>query len=148
MTEERKEELRQLLRKATAPENLEIRQRSPNSSPLPTIDIRVYQWHLRQYWKAYSETSLGVVMTYEPNIVNEDVKSKLLDFIRVEFAPFIDEDKILSASLFLIGGLAGGFPLDYLRRQLLKITIVYGILKFGQYRKVYAALSKGSVVSG
>ena len=127
MTEERKQELRQLLRKATAPENLKIRQRSPNSSPLPSIDIRVYGAHLRQYWKAYAETSLGVVMTYEPNIVNEDVKSKLLDFIRVEFAPFIDEDKILSASLFLMGGLAGGFPLDYLLRQLLKITIAYGI---------------------
>lgn len=100
MTEERKEELRQLLRNATAAENLEIRQRSPNSSPLPPIDIRVYGAHLQQYWQSYAEASLGVVMTYEPNVVNEDVKSKLLDFIRVEFAPFIDEDKILSASLF------------------------------------------------
>ena len=89
MTEKRKQELTQLLRKATAPENLEIRQRSPNSAPLPPIDIRGYRTHLRQYWKAYAETSLGVVMTYEPNIVNEDVKSKLLDFIRVEFCTAI-----------------------------------------------------------
>ena len=131
MTQERKQELTQLLRKATAPENLEIRQRSPNSTPLPPIDIRGYRTHLRQYWKAYVETSLGVVMTYEPNIVNEGVKSKLLDFIRLEFAPFIDEDKILSASFFLIGGVLDGFsprfPLDYLLIQLLKITIAYGI---------------------
>ena len=127
MTEERKEKLRQLLRNATAPENLEIQQRSPNSPPLPPIDIRVYRAHLRQYWKSYSETSLGVVMTYEPNIVNEDVRSKLLGFIRVEFAPFIDEDKILFASLFLIGGVLDGFspvsPLDYLLMQLLKISV-------------------------
>ncbi len=131
MTEERKQELTQLLRKATAPENLEIRQRSLNSTPLPPIDIRGYRTHLRQYWKAYVETSLGVVMTYEPNIVNEGVKSKLLDFIRLEFASFIDEDKILFASLFLIGGVLDGFspisPLDYLLIQLLKITIAYGI---------------------
>ena len=129
MTEERKQELRQLLQAATAPENLEIRQRSANSSPLPSIDIRGYGVHLRQYWKSYAETSLGVVMTYEPNIVNEDVKSKILDFIKVEFASFIDEDKILSASFFLIGGFAAGFPLDYLLRQLLKITIAYGMEK-------------------
>ena len=133
MTEERKEELKQLLRKATAPENLEIRQRSANSSPLSPIDIRVYRAHLQQYWKSYSETSFGAVMTYESNIVNEDVKSKLLDFIRVEFAPFIDEDKILSASLFLTGGVSDGFPprfpLDYLLIQLIKITIAYGIEK-------------------
>ena len=98
MTEERKQELRQLLNEAM--ENLEIRQRSANNSPLPPIDIRGYGVHLRQYWKSYAETSLGVVMTYEPNIANEDVKSKILDFIRVEFASFIDEDKILSASFF------------------------------------------------
>lgn len=131
MTEERKAELKQLLQEATAPENLEIRQRSSNSSPLPPIDIRVYREYLRQYWQFYTETSLGIVMTYEPNIVNEDVKSKLLDFIRVEFAPFIDEDKILSASLFLIGGVLDGFSptfsLDCLFMQLLKNTIVYGI---------------------
>ena len=129
MTEERKEELRQLLRNATAPENLEIRQRSQNSVPLPPIDIRGYRAHLRQYWKSYAET--WVVMAYEPNIVNEDVRSKLLGFIRVEFAPFIDEDKILFASLFLIGGVLDGFspisPLDYLLMQLVKISIAYGI---------------------
>lgn len=129
MTEERKQELKQLLQEAR--ENLEIRQRSAGGSSLPPIDIRGYGTHLRQYWKSYSQTSLGVVMTYEPNIVNEDVKSKLLDFIKMEFAPFIDEDKILSASYFLIGGisegLSPGFPLDYLLMQLLKITIAYGI---------------------
>ncbi len=129
MTEERKQELRQLLQEATAPENLEIRQRSANSSPLSPIDIHGYGVHLRQYWKFYTETSLWVVTTYEPNIINEAVKSKLLGFIRVEFASFIDEDKILSASFFLIGGFAAGFPLDYLLRQLLKITIAYGTEK-------------------
>lgn len=129
MTENRKEELTQLLQEATAPENLEIRQRSANSPPLPPIDIRGYGAHLWQYWKSDAET--WVVMAYEPNIVNEDVKSKLLDFIRLEFALFIDEDRILPASFFLIGGvldgLSPGFPLDYLLMQLLKITIAYGI---------------------
>ena len=125
MTEERKQELKQLLQEAM--ENLEIRQRSADGSPLPPIDVRGYRAHLQQYWKSYSETSLWVVMAYEPNIGDENAKSKLLDFIRVEFASFIDEDKILSASFFLIGGFTDGFPLDYLLMQLLKITIAYGI---------------------
>ena len=59
MTEERKQELKQLLHETM--ENLEIPQRSANSSSLPSIDIRGYGAHLRQYWKSYSETSLRLM---------------------------------------------------------------------------------------
>ncbi len=126
MNEDRKQKLIQLLQETM--ENLEIRPRPTNEENLLSIiDIPTYKEHLQQYWQSHSEKYLWVVMAYEPYIVNEIVKSKLLDFIRVEFAPFIDEDKILSASLFLIGGLSDGFPLDDLLMQFLKITIVHGI---------------------
>lgn len=125
MTEEKREELKQLLQEAM--ENLEIRQRSANSSPLSPIDIHGYREHLRQYWKSCSDASLWVVRSYEPNIVNEDAKSKLLDYIREEFAQFIHEDKILSASLSLIGSPANRFPLDTLLDQLMRIVIARGI---------------------
>ena len=59
--------------------------------------------------------------------MNETIKSKLLDFIKSEFAPFIREDRILSASYFLHGGPGEGFPLDDLLSQLLKIAIDRGI---------------------
>ena len=131
MTEGRKEEIKQLLQEAM--ENLEIRQRSVNGSPLSPIGIQGYRDHLRQYWQSYSDTSLWVVRSYEPNIVNEDVKSKLLDFIREEFAQFIHEDRILSASFFIKGGildgLSPGSSIDSLLDQLMKIIIARGIEK-------------------
>lgn len=125
MTEAKREELKQLLQEAM--ENLEIQQRSANSSPLSPMDLHGYRVHLRQYWQSYSDTSYWVVGSYESNIVNEDVKSKLLDYIREEFAQFIHEDIILSASLSLIGGFANGFPLNRLLDQLMRIAIARGI---------------------
>ena len=97
---------------------LEIRARSGDrSSSLP---MDVYRAYLQQRRKSYWAD-------FNPYIVNEAIKSKLLDFIRVEFAQFIREDRILSASFFLLGGPTNGFPLESLLEQLLKITIVRGI---------------------
>ena len=129
MTEERKEELRLLLTEAMA--CLEIQPRSSNSSQSPSVDVHSYRRRLQQRWAFYSESPLAILMTYDPHIVSEAIKSKLLDFIREEFAPFIHEDKILSASFFLIGGFSDGlplgFPLDRLLDQLMKIAIARGI---------------------
>ena len=127
MTEESKQELRQLLKEATAPKNLKIRPRSGNRSQLPSVDVNKYRTYLREHWTSYSEGSLWILRNFDPQIANEDTKSKLLDFIRVEFAQFIHEDRILSASHFLLGGFSDGFPLDTLLDQLLKIAIAHGI---------------------
>lgn len=63
-------------------------------------------------------------MNYVPHI-SKTIKLALLDFIRKEFAPFIREDKILSASsYFLLAGSKNGYPLTNLLVQLLKIAIV------------------------
>ena len=121
MTEERKQELRQLLAEAIA--NLDIRRHSgvgPSSLP-----VEVYRTLLDQSWTFYSE-DLGI-LSFDPHIVNGITKSKLLDFIRAEFAPFIREDQIQSASFFMMGGPTSGYPLDMFLKQLLKITIVRGI---------------------
>ena len=127
MTEESKQELRQLLKEATAPKNLKIRPCSGNRSQLPSVDVNKYRTYLREHWTSYSESSLWILRNFDPQIANEDTKSKLLDFIRVEFAQFIHEDRILSASHFLLGGFSDGFPLDTLLDQLLKIAIAHGI---------------------
>ena len=126
MKEERKQQLRQLLQEAIT--SLEIQPRSANKSQLTSINVHEYRSLLQQRWASYSETFLAVVIGYKLNIVNKDAKSKLLDFIRVEFAPFIQENRIQSASFFIGGGgLSGGYPLDYLLEQLLKIAIGHGI---------------------
>ena len=120
MTKKRKQKLEQLLNETMM--NLEIRGRSG------LLPIEVYRTYLQQRWTSYSEDALSVVMRFDPHIVNETTKSKLLDFIKVEFAPFIYEDRIQSASFFIArGGPVPGFPLDSLLKQLLKITIVRGI---------------------
>ena len=125
MTEERKQELRQLLEEAMA--CLEIRWRSGNRSS--SIPVDVYEKHLQERWTSYSLDNLSVVMSYEPYIVNEATKSKLLDFIRAEFALFIHDDRIQSASSFVRGslGFSDGFPLKRLLEQILRIAIVRGI---------------------
>ena len=127
MAEDRKQELKQLLHEALA--NLEIRQRSANRSRLPTIiGVDEYGRLLQQSWTSHSYNSQSVETYYKIHVTDETTKSKLLDFIRIEFAPSIHEDRIQSASFLICGsGIGGGWPLDYLLEQLLKITIVYGI---------------------
>ena len=116
MTEERRLELRQLLNEAM--ESLEIRERSGAGTSSPPMDVHSYRAYLQQ------RRPLSWV-DFNPDITNEDTRSKLLDFIRVEFAPFIHEDSIQSASFFISGGgFDMGYPLDTLLKQLLKIAIV------------------------
>ena len=126
MTEERKQELKQLLQAATAPENLEIRPRSANMFTVPSMDVHTYKACLREHWTSYSLDSLSV-MNYVPHI-SKTIKLTLLDFIRKEFTPFIREDRILSASsYFLLAGSKNGYPLTNLLVRLLKIAIVRGV---------------------
>ena len=127
MTQERKRALRQLLQEALA--NLEIRIDSANRHQLPPIiNVNEYRAILHQYWISHSIDFLSPVTRYELYIVNASTKSKLLDFIRKEFAPFIHEDQIQSASFFIRGGGSDfGYPLDYLLKQLMKIAIAFGV---------------------
>ena len=125
MTEDRKEELEQLLREAIA--SLEIHPRSANRAQLPSIDVYEYRNYLQQCWTSYSLEGLSVVISYELHILNKVTRFKLLDFIRAEFAPFILADRIQSASYFIAGGPTNGFHLSELLKQLLRISIAYGM---------------------
>ncbi len=130
MTEDRKQVLTQLLYEAIT--NLEIRLNSTNRPQLPSvIDIHQYKSILQQSWKDDSLDTSSLVMCYKAHIAGKSVELQLLDFIRTEYAEFInEEDCIESACSFIArGGPSGGFPLNYLLDQLLKIAIVYGIEK-------------------
>ncbi len=130
MTEDRKQELTQLLEEAIA--NLEIRLNSTNSPQLSSvIDIHQYKSILQQSWKNDSLNTSLLVMCYKAHIAGKSIELQLLDFIRTEYAQFInEEDRIQSACSFIArGGPSGGFSLDSLLEQLLKIAIVYGVEK-------------------
>ena len=123
MTEERKRELRQLLNEAR--ESLEMRPYGGDGSVVHPLNE--YKRQLQKRWTFYSERPPIGTIEFLPYIANEVAKSKLLDFIKVELAPFIHEDKILSACFFVLGGAPGGYPLDQFLWQLLRIIIVRGI---------------------
>ena len=120
MTEERKQELRQLLQEAM--ENLEIRHSWAQETPL--LALEVYRNHLQQGWN-YRGPS---VINFTPYIVREATKLKLLDFIREELSEYIHENRIQSACFFVaIGGQVPGYDLNDLLVQLLRITIARGV---------------------
>ncbi len=122
MTEERKEELKQLLEEAL--ENLEIRPYSGFEGI--SIFLNAYKRHLQQVWTSYSQNSLWIVTHFSLDI-RGNIKSKLLDFMRMELDSFIHEDKILSATFYVCdGGDWKGTPLETFLDHLLKITIFQG----------------------
>ena len=123
MTDERKQQLTQLLQAALA--HLEIRQDSAGRHQ----SIHEYRLMLQRYWTSSSMDVLLTVMRSQLDIVNASIKSKLLDFIREAFSEFILEDHIQSASFFMFLSSPSGYPLDNLLKQLLRIAIVLGVEK-------------------
>ena len=132
MTDERKQELTQLLQEAM--ENLEIRPYG-GFQGLSITPVQ-YKWHLQQAWSSYSKSSLWIVQHFTVYISSE-IKSKLLEFIKAALDPFTHEDKILSAAIFAFNRVTGGSRhkssatdgehLNQLLEQLLKIAIFRGI---------------------
>ena len=139
MTEDRKHELEQLLDQAM--ESLEIHPSdySKKRYHLSPISVDQYKNALRPRYASpfrrhlpamKSAPSFRINDDYEIHIANETIKSKLLDFIKEEFAQFILENRIQSAICFFTPGKrTDGYPLDRLLKQLLKIAIVHGIEK-------------------
>ena len=127
MTDERKGKLQQLLNEAI--ENLEIQCRPEVRDQFQSIDVDEYRSYLQEHWTTHSNSRDAALVDFNYNlhIVNKGAKSKLLDFLRAEFAAFIHKDKIQSASSFIHGGPPDGVPLNFLLNQLLKITIAHGI---------------------
>ena len=138
MTEDRKRELRQLLEEAMALGNLEIR-RSKRGVALPSLDVSEYKELLLHRWVSYSENSRLVWENFELDVISKTTKSKLLDFIRKEYAPFINEDRIQSSCSFISGSPGDGYPLNDFLEQLMNIAIGKGIARavsdFDRYTK-------------
>ena len=92
MTEERKQELAELLDEATKKENLKIRYGYGEAS----LPVNIYREYLLERWSSYGIdpllSSLSIHLT--PDIVDETIKSKLLDFIREELTQLIDKSVI------------------------------------------------------
>ena len=102
MTDEKKQELRQLLEEAMGSLGILLWTRG-------SLSVAEYGKQLRERWASYSAESKSVY-DFTPNIVSEKTKLKLRAFIRSELEQFINEDRILSATYYVMGGSSKGAP--------------------------------------
>ena len=91
MTDEKKQELRQLLQKVM--ESVKIVSRDRGSLP-----VSEYGKQLRERWASYSAESISV-RDFSPSIVIDETILKLRALIRSELEQFINEDGIVSATM-------------------------------------------------
>ena len=95
MTEEKKQELRQLLEEAMG--NSEIRDEYDDGQLCLPKDV--YRRYLQESWKYFGLARFSPFWIRPTvSIVNPATKSRLLDYIREELAPFIDIDTISTAT--------------------------------------------------
>lgn len=121
MTEEKKQELRQLLEEAI--ENVEIESRDGQA-----LSIAEYGEQLRERWASYSAESKSV-KDFTFSITIDDTTLKLHALIKSELGQFINEDRIVTAIFYAIGGSSEGVRLNSFLIQLLKIAIAQGTEK-------------------
>ena len=123
MNNQRKQELSQLLNEAMG--SLQMRPYGGDGSVV--LPVNEYKRDLQKRWTFYSERPPIGSVEFLPYVTNEVAESRLLDFIRTEFGPFIHGNKILSACFAVLGGAPGGYPLERFLWQLLRISIVQGV---------------------
>ena len=135
MNEKSKQELEQLLHEAM--DSIVIEE----PEGYEPISVDKYKEHLQALRKQYRPDLTSLTTSYyHPNIQNEAIKSKLLDFITAQFKDFINEERgnlIQPASYGLgNGGSAAGQPVEMLLTKLLQIAIA------NEEQKAIAAFDK------
>ena len=134
MTEERKQELGQLLEEAK--KSLVVRY---GYGGLVSLPVDIYQRYLEEHWACYGADVLSYAFSIRltPSIVSETTQLKLLDFIREELDQYIKGDNILIAVCNIESDATDGSCLRYhgypdldlyfLIERLLEIASVRGI---------------------
>ena len=135
MNEKSKQELEQLLHEAMDSVVIE------EPEGYEPISVDTYKEHLQALRRQYRPDLTSLTASYyRPNIQNEAIKSKLLDFITAQFKDFINEEHgnlIQPASYGLgNGGSAAGQPVEVLLTKLLQIAIA------SEEQKAIAAFDK------
>ena len=136
MTEDRKQELRQLLEEAMG--SLEIRDEYGGGQLALPVDV--YRRYLQERWKYFGLERFSPFW-FRPtlDIKSTSIRSRLLDYIREELALFIADNAISIASYFIESTatkrprvyLFGNqlVPLDFILMRLLDIALVRGIAR-------------------
>ena len=129
MTEERKQELRQLLDEAIPKVVIEVPER------YKSISVEEYKEYAKAFRESYRPDLSSAVLYYSPNIQDEEVKSKLFNFIKEELADYILQKEsakppwtysICPAKIAIRDGVIFACPLDSLLEKFLEIGIASG----------------------
>ena len=109
--------------------NLEIR--NVDKLKLPLEELDVYKNTLKRRWE-YPYLDLGYnrnpLSQYYPYIIDDNIRNKLVDFIKLNISKHIDDDSIELATFFLSGAsIISDYSSNDLLTQLLNIAIVYDI---------------------
>lgn len=141
MTEERKQELRRLLKEAKGSLVVQY-ENSPRAVPVP-----VYRLYLEERWSYYGIDFLSQAFSvrFKLDVANSRTKLRLLDYIRAELVQFIEEDATADYNLLCIKAAnyliesdsthgrrlynhgLGALPVFMFLERLLEIALVRGI---------------------
>ena len=129
MTEERKQELRQLLSEALQYVIIEV------PEGYEPISVEKYRECAKAFRKSYRPDLSSILLYYSPKIQEEAVKSKLFNFIKEELADYILQNEsaeppwtysICPAKIAIRSGAIFACPLNSLLEKLLEISIASG----------------------
>lgn len=129
MTEERKEELRQLLQEAMRSVTIEV------PEGYKRISVEKYQECAIAFRESYRPDLSFILLYYRPNIQDDAVKSELFNFMKKELADYIREDESVPPYTHWIQtakrAIRGArklipIPLDRILEKLLEIVIASG----------------------
>lgn len=130
MTEKRKEELTQLLRKAMQSVIIEVPE---GEEP---ISVEKYRECAQAFRESYRPDLSFIFLYYRPNIQDEAVKSKLFNFLKEELADYISEYEAVPPYTHWIQTAKRAIrgpsrlipiPLDSILEKLLEIVIANGV---------------------
>ena len=91
MTDERKQELKQLLNEAMPSVIIEV------PEGYKPISVEEYRECVKAFRKSY-RPDLSFILYYWPNIQDDAVKSKLFNFMKEELVDYIREDELVCPS--------------------------------------------------
>ena len=129
MTEERKEELKELLNEAMQSVIIKVPEQ------YKPISVEKYRECAKAFRESYRPDLSFVLLSYRPSIQDQEVKSKLFNFIKEELADYILQNEsakppwtysICPAKIAIRGGALFACPLDSLLEKLLEISIASG----------------------
>ncbi|MYC95170.1 MAG: hypothetical protein F4X14_09370 [Caldilineaceae bacterium SB0661_bin_32] len=115
------QELEELLDRAV--QNLVIRRRGQLATQ---YSVASYRQALQEVRRRYAPDLKIVLELCDIEITDPSARDTLLNFLRTALQEYIHEDRIQTAGFAIRGGPSNGFPIDYLTKKLLELTVALG----------------------